>query len=108
MKRTHIPAEWRLRFQTGLRTIASALAGRRSFERGVEYVGDGRVGTINESDDAIEATVRGTDPYVVRISAANGQVFGYCSCPMGEGGAFCKHCVALSLVWVEILERWAQ
>ena len=82
-----------------------ALAGRRSFERGVEYVGDGRVGTINESDDAIEATVRGTDPYVVRISAANGQVFGYCSCPMGEGGAFCKHCVALSLVWVEPAER---
>ena len=86
-----------------------ALAGRRSFDRGIEYVADGRVGTVNESDDAIEATVRGTDPYVVRVSAVNGQIVGYCSCPMGEGGAFCKHCVALSLAWIEPAARriWA-
>ena len=78
-----------------------ALAGRRSFDRGVEYVVDGRVGEITTSDDTIEAMVRGTDPYSVRISAVHGRIVGLCPCPMGEGGAFCKHCVALSLAWVE-------
>ena len=78
-----------------------ALAGRRSFDRGAGYVADGRVGTISVSSDTIEASVLGTDPYHVRVSAEHGRLVGACSCPMGDMGAFCKHCVALSLAWIE-------
>ena len=77
------------------------LAGPRFFERGVGYVADGRVGAISEADDAIEASVRGTDAYSVRIAAVDDRIIGICSCPMGDSGAFCKHCVALSLAWID-------
>lgn len=46
-----------------------ALAGPASFERGVGYLAEGRVGAITTSDDAIEATVEGGDPYAVRARA---------------------------------------
>jgi len=78
-----------------------ALAGPRSFERGVGYQAQGRVGDIVVSDDAIEATVIGTDPYSVRIAAQDRRIVSLCSCPMGDLGAFCKHCVALALEWIE-------
>jgi uncharacterized Zn finger protein len=78
-----------------------ALAGSRSFERGVQYQADGRVNAIAMSDDVIEATVQGADPYSVRIAAQDGRIVSHCSCPMGDTGAFCKHCVALALAWIE-------
>jgi len=78
-----------------------ALAGPRSFERGVDYQAQGRVRALTVSDDAIEATVIGTDPYSVRIAAQSGRIVSLCSCPMGDAGAFCKHCVALALAWIE-------
>jgi len=78
-----------------------ALAGSRSFERGVRYQADGRVNAIAVSADVIEATVQGADPYSVRIAAQDGRIVSYCSCPMGDAGAFCKHCVALALAWIE-------
>ena len=82
-------------------TAVVALAGPRSFERGVDYQAQGRVGALTVSDDAIDATVIGTDPYSVRIAAQNGRIISFCSCPMGDAGAFCKHCVALALAWIE-------
>ena len=78
-----------------------ALAGQRSFERGVEYVAEHRVGEIDVSDDAIEAPVLGSDRYLTRVSVEEGRLVGDCSCPMGDMGAFCKHCVALALAWIE-------
>ena len=80
---------------------AEAMAGRRSFERGVGYVADGRVGDVSASNDAIEAVVLGTEPYVVRLWAAEGRLMNSCTCPMGDAGTFCKHCVALALAWIE-------
>lgn len=77
------------------------LAGPSSFHRGVEYAEDGQVGTITETDDAIEATVFGSEPYSTRIVADGEGIAGTCSCPMGDVGEFCKHCVALALVWLE-------
>ena len=78
-----------------------ALAGRRTFDRGSEYVAEGRVGEITEMDDAIVASVVGGDLYSVCVSASHGQLGGSCSCPMGDMDVFCKHCVALSLAWLE-------
>lgn len=77
----------------------AALAGPTSMERGVAYVGEGRVGPITRSADAIEAVVEGGEPYRVRVALEGGTITGDCSCPMGEMGVFCKHCVALSVAW---------
>jgi len=75
-------------------------AGAAFFGRGVDYVDEGRVGSITESDDTIEAAVIGADLYTVRVSVVGEAIDADCSCPTGQSGMFCKHCVALSLAWL--------
>ena len=79
------------------------LAGSLYLQRGMRYLEDGRVGPIRATDDAIEATVRGEDAYTVRVSLDGSRIVSDCTCPIGETGAFCKHCVALSLAWLRPL-----
>jgi uncharacterized Zn finger protein len=74
------------------------LAGSRSYERGEGYL-DAVVNML-PAVDGVRATVHGTEPYVVRLSWTDGRLAGECSCPFGAGGAFCKHCVAVGLVWL--------
>lgn len=71
------------------------LAGGRSFSRGQGYVE--AVRDLRDLPDGVVATVRGTDTYQVRLYNANGGLDGECSCPYGEEGNFCKHCVAVGL-----------
>jgi len=75
------------------------MAGDRSFERGQDYMEDGRVSNLFEDADEIVATVVGTRKYRVRLWADEGEINHSCTCPMGEGGNFCKHCVATALAW---------
>jgi uncharacterized Zn finger protein len=73
-----------------------ALAEHRSYERGLGYVGV--VTGIGELPGGVVATVRGGAPYRVRLTGADGGVLdGDCSCPHGQDGFFCKHCVAVGL-----------
>lgn len=76
------------------------LAGSLYLQRGTGYLEDGRVGPIRAMDDAIEATVHGEHSYAVRVSLDGSRIVSDCTCPIGETGAFCKHCVALSLAWL--------
>lgn len=73
------------------------LAGERSFERGADYLAAGRVSRLGRSDERIEATVEGTSAYRVELWVADGVLASSCTCPMGQSGAFCKHCVAVGL-----------
>lgn len=76
------------------------LAGDKSFARGVEYFESGAVGALVETGDALKARVSGTHEYGVSL-AANGRRLDYaCACPVGEGGDFCKHAVAVGLSWL--------
>ena len=77
------------------------LAGPRSLARGRAYAQEGAVGRLEVTDERIEATVHGTRPYRVRIGTAGGPLSFACSCPVGDEGAFCKHCVAVALCWLE-------
>jgi uncharacterized Zn finger protein len=45
--------------------------------------------------------VQGTQRYRVRLDLAGGALAGSCTCPVGRDGAFCKHCVAVGLAWLE-------
>lgn len=81
-------------------TSLRALTGDQSFTRGVEYFKSGAVGDLVETDDSLKARVSSTHEYEVSL-AANGRRIDYvCACPVGEGGDFCKHAVAVGLSWL--------
>ncbi|MEV6210038.1 hypothetical protein [Kitasatospora sp. NPDC051914] len=79
-----------------------ALAGPRSFERGLGY--QDAVEGLEVSAGRFTATVYGSDAYEVVLEVKGRQgLSGECDCPYGLDGNFCKHCVAVGLV---VLERW--
>jgi uncharacterized Zn finger protein len=71
------------------------LAGPASYERGVGYVT--AVGHLDDLADGAAASVAGTDTYEVRLRKRHGRLEGTCTCPYGQDGNFCKHCVAVGL-----------
>jgi len=76
-------------------------AGARSFERGEDYFTSGQVGALAEHRGTITAKVVGTRPYRVKLWAERNEVRYSCTCPVGQDGAFCKHCVAAGLAWLD-------
>jgi len=77
------------------------LAGDRSFDRGVHYAEAGAVARLTRDESSVEASVQGTHRYRVELSVEDGELRSHCDCPMGAGGAFCKHCVATGLAALE-------
>lgn len=81
------------------------LAGPRSFERGEDYFERGYVGKLAEYQGRITASVQGTQRYGVKLWVDGGRLHHDCTCPVGDEGAFCKHCVAVGLTWLAEHER---
>jgi uncharacterized Zn finger protein len=77
--------------ETDLRRVAA----HGSFERGLDYLDS--VSGIDVRRGRATATVYGSDAYLVSLTWADGEPDGACTCPHGENGFFCKHCVALGL-----------
>ena len=71
-----------------------------SWERGEAYFRRGNVRRVIEDKGVVYAKVEGTHEYDVTLWVEDGQVQGECSCPMGDGGVFCKHCVAAGLAYL--------
>lgn len=63
--------------------------------RGAAYSYDGRVQQVVETEDRIEATVRGSIPYRVALWVEGGSLRWTCTCPFAEDGDICKHVVAV-------------
>lgn len=76
------------------------LARCRSFERGEGYFFNDAVDYISEDKGVIKGAVQGTYLYKVKIWASGGMINYDCNCPVGQEGAFCKHCVAVGLKWL--------
>ncbi|WP_261399346.1 SWIM zinc finger domain-containing protein [Streptomyces misionensis] len=73
-----------------------ALAGARSFERGLGYLD--AVSGLEVGDGSVTAVVHGTDGYEVELTLGGDDgLSGWCDCPYGQEGNFCKHCVAVGL-----------
>ncbi|MGW0883691.1 SWIM zinc finger family protein [Streptomyces sp. NPDC002671] len=73
-----------------------ALAGARSFDRGLGYLD--AVSGLEVGDGSVTAVVHGTGVYEVQLTLGEGVgVSGWCDCPYGQEGNFCKHCVAVGL-----------
>ncbi len=77
------------------------LAGSRSFARGEDYFNRGLVRSLSERNCVITAKVKGTHTYTVTLREDDGELDYSCTCPMGDDGSFCKHCVAVGLSWLE-------
>jgi SWIM zinc finger len=77
--------------------VVEALAEARVHGRGVRYFEDGHVVHEAGGDERVRAVVKGTVPYVVELWVEGGGPAWSCTCPAAEDGAFCKHCVAVSL-----------
>lgn len=73
------------------------LAGRTSYDRGVDYID--RIADLAFDGGRVTAIVEGTDEYEVNLRV-DGGLDGQCDCPYGEEGNFCKHCVAVALVYL--------
>ena len=82
-----------------LSKLMKRMAGTAYYARGSTYYEEGRV-KLFEADNEIEARVKGTFNYDVRISAEEGDIQYNCTCPVGRDGDFCKHCVAASMAWL--------
>src|SRR2546423_18280 len=80
------------------------LAGPRSYERGENYAAGGYVHSITEYKGKLVATVTGTHDYQVKLWVERDSLESDCTCPVGEMGQFCKHCVATALVWASEAE----
>lgn len=81
--------------------MVARLAGPRSFGRGRAYADEGAVGRLEVGDNRLSAVVQGTQAYRVELVSAAAGIESRCTCPIGVEGAFCKHCVAVSLCWLE-------
>ena len=76
------------------------LAGSKTFEHGADYFAAGHVTSLFERAGKLAATVQGTHEYHVLLFAEGDTLAFNCTCPMGEEGAVCKHCVAAGLAWL--------
>lgn len=82
------------------------LAGDKVFARGQTYAASGAVQELEDLPPAsgrlmgAQATVHGTELYSSKIEWLPAEGFeGDCDCPHGQDGFFCKHQVALAMVW---------
>ena len=70
------------------------------FERGEDYLDDGRISQLSRFGDTVTAGVVGSRPYDLEIECATSPPSYHCSCPYDGPGA-CKHVVAVLLRLVE-------
>lgn len=83
------------------RNTIMRMAGPVYFGRGEGYFEARLVGGLVEYEDRITARVRGTSKYDVSLWVEGGGLAHSCTCPLGEDGEFCKHCVATGLKWLK-------
>ena len=82
------------------RRAVHRLADQGTLERGVNYAAEGRVRGLVHDGDVVAAEVTGRSRYRVRLWVEGDELAHVCTCPVGEDGLFCKHCVAVGLTWV--------
>jgi uncharacterized Zn finger protein len=70
--------------------------------RGQAYARSGAVLLLDDSDDdmpGVQAEVSGSQLYTTELWLDGGELQGRCDCPHAADGWFCKHQVAVALVW---------
>jgi uncharacterized Zn finger protein len=101
MSATHIPwpESWNLALTDAALKESSSSA---IFSRALAYAKDGSVLVIEEDpmpEPSLRAEVMGSQPYTTEVWIEDDELQGECDCPHAEEGWFCKHQVAVALVW---------
>lgn len=93
-------ASWQSALADGALRAASS---PKIFERGQTYAASGKVVITldaKQPERSVRATVHGSEPYATEIWLdEDDSVDGDCDCPNAQDGWFCKHQVAVALVW---------
>lgn len=61
---------------------------------------------LARSDNTLYAQVQGSKPYTVRIEFKDGAPTAKCTCPAARFAKFCKHSIAVLIVWAQSPERF--
>jgi hypothetical protein len=77
------------------------LAGVRAFGQGMNCFDDGRVSSLETSEQSTRAVVRGGETHEVRLRHTHSIIEGECDCEASGGIDFCQHCVAVALALQE-------
>lgn len=83
-----------------------AASSKAIFERGQTYAPSGAVSDLTPltgTEPGVAAEVLGTDCYSTEVWLDEGEVAGSFDCPSANEGGFCKHQLAVALVWREHL-----
>ena len=83
--------------RAGLARKLTADFSTRIRDRGAGYFAQGRVKVLRGSAIQLEARVKGSRDYTVRLDWKEDTLFASCECPYFEGGESCKH------LWATIL-----
>ncbi len=80
-------------------SVLYRLAGAAAYRRGLRYANQGRVEIVDLQPASAHFRVRGSRPrpYKVYLEVFGNDLLYDCTCPVGETGAFCKHCVAAAI-----------
>jgi hypothetical protein len=76
------------------------------FRRGQTYAASGAVEVTEEAplpEPSLSAQVMGSETYSTEVWIESDALAGICDCPNAEEGWFCKHQVAVAIVWRERL-----
>ena len=77
--------------------VLRRLAGQGSYARGRDYFMAGKVRSLEEKRGSVGAKVLGSASYSVKLWTEGVELAYSCTCPRGDDGGFCKHCVAVGL-----------
>ena len=82
-------------------------AGPITYFRGERYADEGRVEILTRTPTSARFLVYGrrAEPYRVYLEVLDDDLIYDCTCPMGERGIFCKHCVAAAITLRRLLAK---
>ncbi|MCC8539034.1 SWIM zinc finger domain-containing protein [Xanthomonas axonopodis pv. poinsettiicola] len=69
------------------------------YARGLAYADQERVTLETVESMRVSAQVSGSEEYTVELDWRDGALHGRCDCPIGQCGEFCKHQVAVAIIW---------
>lgn len=82
-------------------SLLRRLAGAKTYARGEGYFEGGQVDALVERGGKVKAKVQGRQVYQAALWRDGDEADYSCTCPVGQDGMFCKHCVAAGLAWLD-------
>ncbi|OYT73743.1 MAG: hypothetical protein CFK49_03200 [Armatimonadetes bacterium JP3_11] len=83
-----------------------ALCDMSAYRNAEQIVAGDQLLHLARSDTTLYAQVQGSKPYTVRIEFQDGAPKAKCTCPAARFSKFCKHAIAVLIVWAQSPERF--